>query len=321
MDDVNLEMIQKHKFPLQFFPDNRLSRKGYTHTRFRLHGKSLFDLINIHLIHDASNLISCESSPSVYCEFRRRALEYTLDRVHKEDNVLVPFFIFGDFNFRLEARSVLHRLSSGLQREESEKDLVLFKDNEDQVLLSIGKKEFQVENHEEAFIEQWSQWTEFDKETNHLEERLSELPISFPPTYPYEEDPNQGQRYLRTRCPAWCDRILFSHQTKPLIKPREGNQGSTHSGPKPGIVYDVIGKDICMGDHKPVFLSFDLHCKELSESISSGTPILSMTQTNRCPRVESPTYTDLLSNTNLPCTRYVEIKDVARSKLFKETTV
>lgn len=41
---------------------------------------SAFDLVNIHLFHDASNLVAWEKSPSVYSGTRQKALGYVLDR-------------------------------------------------------------------------------------------------------------------------------------------------------------------------------------------------------------------------------------------------
>jgi inositol polyphosphate 5-phosphatase INPP5A len=98
---------EKAKFPQQFFPECKWSRKGFLRTRWILDGTT-FDLINIHLFHDASNLAACEQYPSVYCKSRRRALLHTLERFHKDSkNVLVPFFIFGDFNFRCDTEGVV----------------------------------------------------------------------------------------------------------------------------------------------------------------------------------------------------------------------
>lgn len=42
--------------------------------------RSAFDLVNIHLFHDASNLVAWETSPSVYAGIRHKALGYVLDR-------------------------------------------------------------------------------------------------------------------------------------------------------------------------------------------------------------------------------------------------
>lgn len=36
-------------------------------------------------------------------------------------------------------------------------------------------------------------------------------------SYPYSEDSNQGQHYMNTRCPAWCDRVLMSPSAKELV--------------------------------------------------------------------------------------------------------
>lgn len=38
------------------------------------------DLVNVHLFHDASNLIACNSSPSIYSANRKRALRYVINR-------------------------------------------------------------------------------------------------------------------------------------------------------------------------------------------------------------------------------------------------
>ena len=38
------------------------------------------DLVNVHLFHDASNLVACTASPSVYSHNRRTALRYVIDR-------------------------------------------------------------------------------------------------------------------------------------------------------------------------------------------------------------------------------------------------
>ncbi|KAJ8793995.1 hypothetical protein J1605_003405 [Eschrichtius robustus] len=48
--------------------------------------RGAFDLVNIHLFHDASNLVAWETSPSVYSGIRHKALGYVLDR----DNAQSP---------------------------------------------------------------------------------------------------------------------------------------------------------------------------------------------------------------------------------------
>lgn len=79
----NIEAVptkEKAKFPQHFFPECKWSRKGFLRTRWEVNG-TVFDMINIHLFHDASNLAASEESPSVYCKSRRRALVYTLERL------------------------------------------------------------------------------------------------------------------------------------------------------------------------------------------------------------------------------------------------
>lgn len=342
-EDPGPSIAEKQKFPLKYFPENRWSRKGYLRTRWSLNGTQL-DLINIHLFHDASNLVSVEEVPSIYCNFRRKALQYTLDKVQADQHQSLPLFIFGDFNFRLEGKSVLTKLTRGLSRQCSETpdrvtDHVQFLNDQDQLVLSIGKKEFTLETaHDETFQDSWNQWTEYDQEKENIAERLSEAPLNFPPTYPFQEDPDAGAKYMRTRCPAWCDRVLFSHPTRQIME-----------SPEESCQYDIIGRTVCMGDHKPVFLQFrlkpdvsnvDIPTYSRSNSPGSNSNYLqqqgSKESPTKCPRVESPNYTDLLNNEHLkddhpldtdspaagsPCTRYIEIKDVNNVKLFKETTV
>lgn len=48
-------------------------------TRWNVNG-SIFDMVNVHLFHDASNLIAAEEYPSIYCKSRRRALVHILER-------------------------------------------------------------------------------------------------------------------------------------------------------------------------------------------------------------------------------------------------
>lgn len=39
------------------------------------------DLVNVHLFHDASNLVACNSSPSIYSANRKNALRYVINRL------------------------------------------------------------------------------------------------------------------------------------------------------------------------------------------------------------------------------------------------
>lgn len=79
---------------------------------------SLFDLINVHLFHDASNLLAAERSPSIYSKCRRNALKFTLESLPLDSTGKhVPYVIFGDFNFRLDA----HRLVEVRREREGER--------------------------------------------------------------------------------------------------------------------------------------------------------------------------------------------------------
>ena len=79
-----------------------------------------------------------------------------------------------------------------------------------------------------------------------MKDSVTEYPLAFPPPYPFSED-SKTTSYMKTRCPAWCDRVLMSNELKSkLIKNSEE------------VLYDIIGKEVCMGDHKPVFLKCHL---------------------------------------------------------------
>ncbi|OQR79237.1 type I inositol 1, partial [Tropilaelaps mercedesae] len=76
-----------------------------------------------------------------------------------------------------------------------------------------------------------------DKEPKFFKEELDEFKIHFPPTYPYSESADDGCSFMGTRCPSWCDRVLFGQKARNSLKMRL-------------IEYDIVGKDHCMGDHK-----------------------------------------------------------------------
>lgn len=70
-------------------------------------------------------------------------------------------------------------------------------------------------------------------------EHLTEFPVTFPPSYPFEEKITQAASYMQTRCPAWCDRVLLSHTARKLISDDDND-----------VEYGLMGRNICMGDHK-----------------------------------------------------------------------
>ncbi|KZC15014.1 Type I inositol 1,4,5-trisphosphate 5-phosphatase [Dufourea novaeangliae] len=256
----NIEAVttkEKAKFPQEFFPECKWSRKGFLRTRWSISG-TIFDLINIHLFHDASNFIAMETFPSVYSKTRRRALEHTLDRFHNDKYSNVPYFLFGDFNFRTDTAGVIKKLTEDTQeRRMSNKGNISklqFHNKDDDLVLTLGKKEFSYCEHQNVFMENSGQWLrEYDRELEDFDGRLFEFPIKFVPSYPFEEDINEGSNYMKTRVPAWCDRVLLSATAKMLIQ----DVSSSDS-----VEYGIIGPTTCMGDHKPVYLRANLALDE-----------------------------------------------------------
>ncbi|XP_014230971.1 type I inositol 1,4,5-trisphosphate 5-phosphatase isoform X2 [Trichogramma pretiosum] len=250
----NIETVptkEKAKFPQDFFPECKWSRKGFLRTRWSING-TVFDLINIHLFHDASNFIAMETFPSVYSKTRRRALEHTLDRFHNDNYPNVPYFVFGDFNFRTDTAGVIKKLTTDTRESQTSNKGTLsklqFHNENDDVILSLGKKEFKHHHHQTVFSEDSGEWLrEYDKEMSDFEDRLFEFPIKFVPSYPFEEDVKEGTSYMQTRVPAWCDRVLMSPTAKSLVKDLSVPNSTE---------YGIIGPETCMGDHKPVFLLF-----------------------------------------------------------------
>ncbi|ERE77982.1 type I inositol-1,4,5-trisphosphate 5-phosphatase-like protein [Cricetulus griseus] len=301
-------MLEKEKFPQDYFPECKWSRKGFIRTRWCI-ADCAFDLVNIHLFHDASNLVAWETSPSVYSGVRHKALGYVLDRIIDQRFEKVSYFVFGDFNFRLDSKSVVETLCTkatmqtvrAADTNEVVKLIFRESDNDRKVVLQLEKKLFDYFNQDvfrdnngtaihcssvslqkraglseisaehsmtrcnktrgKSSCQGWTRqpsrrkWVgssadllEFDKELSVFKDRLYELDISFPPSYPYSEDSSQGEQYMNTRCPAWCDRILMSLSAKELVLKSESEEKVA--------TYDHIGPNVCMGDHKPVFLAF-----------------------------------------------------------------
>lgn len=253
--------VEKEKFPKNFWPDFKWSRKGFMRTRWIIHNQGL-DLVNVHLFHDASNLIACNASPSIYSANRKNALRYVINRISDSRYPPLPFWLFGDFNFRLDALSVVQHLSTSADVQtvkkdssnEVEKIICEEKDNNHQVLLHIEEKMFTY-LHQAVFREDNGRaLLKYDKEVAAFHDVIREEEITFPPSYPYSEEYTKPTQYMNTRCPAWCDRILMSHTAHEFIHKRDDGEKSA--------VYNTVGPNICMGDHKPVFLFFSLKTNE-----------------------------------------------------------
>ncbi|KAM4616446.1 inositol polyphosphate-5-phosphatase A [Polymixia lowei] len=259
MDGVTT--VQKEKFPKNFWPDFKWSRKGFMRTRWIIHDQGL-DLVNVHLFHDASNLIACNSSPSIYSANRKKALRYVINRISDSSCPPLPFFLFGDFNFRLDTLSLVQHLSTSADVQtvkkdssnEVEKIICEEKDNDHKVLLHIEAKLFDY-LHQAVFREDNGKaLLKYDKEVTTFHDVIREEEILFPPSYPYSEDYTKPTQYMNTRCPSWCDRVLMSHGASEFIHRREDGES--------GVFYNTLGPNVCMGDHKPVFLFFTLKINE-----------------------------------------------------------
>lgn len=257
----NIEHVgvkEKAKFPPDIFPESKWSRKGFMRTRWNV-CDTVFDLINIHLFHDACNFIAMENFPSRYSKNRQNALGYALQKFASDPYNKVPYFIFGDFNFRLDTKGIIQKLTSQAipvcvkSARNGEVEKIVYKDpgNENKVILTLAKKVFDCDRHEETFYSCGKWLQEYDKEPKVFEE-LFEFDISFPPSYPFKEDTCSGSSYMRTRCPSWCDRVLLSKSAQEIINmsPLEGSCSP--------VIYQLIGENAAMGDHKPVMLLYNL---------------------------------------------------------------
>ncbi|XP_063435125.1 inositol polyphosphate-5-phosphatase A-like isoform X1 [Mytilus trossulus] len=271
----NIETVQikeKAKFPQDFFPDFKWSRKGFIRTRWNIKN-CIFDLVNIHLFHDASNIISMQESPSVYSKNRKAAFIHTLKRFEEDQYDKVPQFIFGDFNFRLDSNALINELtkkttSNQTKGKKGQVNKICYTEEvNNKVVLTLETKGFDChEKHSEIFLKKSKHLRKYDNEMILYKDRLFEYEINFPPSYPFSEDVSDGLSYMKTRCPSWCDRLLLSHSAKNIIVQNETVV------PK----YDTIGKDSCMGDHKPIFLFFHLKKSQgnLEDSVvSSQSPL------------------------------------------------
>ncbi|VDK44847.1 unnamed protein product [Cylicostephanus goldi] len=122
-------------------------------------------------------------------------------------------------------------------------------------VLRIEKKRFDYFN-QKKLLDDWKSYLEDDREPSKFSQ-LHELPINFPPTfnhdrclsnsnyletlslcsYPWSEDPDESEVMMKTRAPAWCDRVLMNDSAFELVK-------------KGSPTYSSFGRDVCTGDHK-----------------------------------------------------------------------
>ena len=58
-------------------------------------------------------------------------------------------------------------------------------------------------------------------------------------SYPFSEELERPHEYMESRCPSWCDRIVFNRNMKAILDTRSSN-----------VDYSMLGENTCMGDHK-----------------------------------------------------------------------
>ncbi|EYC14768.1 hypothetical protein Y032_0039g145 [Ancylostoma ceylanicum] len=113
-------------------------------------------------------------------------------------------------------------------------------------VLRIERKRFDYFN-QKKLLNDWKSYLEDDREAANFKQ-LHELPINFPPTYPWSENPDESEVMMKTRAPAWCDRVLMNANAYEVVK--RGNPS-----------YSSFGRDVCTGDHKG-----DVSKKQLGEN-------------------------------------------------------
>lgn len=247
--------IRKYKFPMSCYSKTakRLPRKGFAWTKWRIQNR-VYDFLNLHLTHDASNVYCAMKSPTKYSKHRRRAFQYVLERIQGTESD--HQFIFGDLNVRVDTKALVEHLMSSkakrslFQDDEGEPTSLVFKslENPHLELLKIENRRFEMRSYEDFTRDKVPDLIKFDYELDWLkqEHQFAELPITFVPTYPHEEDPEGlGTAFATVRCPSWCDRVVFDSKLyDDIIK-------SSHNAR-----YESFGGDTFLGDHKPVFLAF-----------------------------------------------------------------
>lgn len=287
------DFIFKERFEKKFFPEFNWSRKGFVQTKWRIRNNTL-NLVNVHLFHDASNLVALSVSPSIYSENRKKALKYTVDRINStkcESEINNYNVIFGDFNFRLDLGPMIEKYtlkckSNGIKSEDSTQKT--FKDVNEKEIFVIADKKFKW-NYCKDIQAEINNLIEFDKELSTSEEPLYECSRNFPPSYPFMEDLVNFNKYMETRCPAWCDRIIFNSDFNDIINDQEN------------VIYDMMGKGVPMGDHKPIYLVFDFKSQKFLDTVNeqSNEPITNIDSNNNNDyKLKNNLDTNILNDSN-----------------------
>uniref|UniRef100_A0A8C5QTJ4 inositol-polyphosphate 5-phosphatase n=1 Tax=Leptobrachium leishanense TaxID=445787 RepID=A0A8C5QTJ4_9ANUR len=239
-------IVHKERFPQEFWAEFPWTRKGFMRTRWQIDNRN-FDLVNLHLFHDASNLVSYDCSPSVYSDNRKKALNHILTRIQDSE---VPFFLFGDFNFRLDLKNLILEQGWDLKTGKDSEGKTIVYEQDGEVRLIMKRKCFEYHNVKILEEDSGRALLLYDSEPCPFLDGLTEIPISFPPSYPFSEMVSRPSEFMGTRCPAWCDRVFMSHSARELLNKIKDGESQ--------VRYDRIGAEVCMGDHKPVFLFFKM---------------------------------------------------------------
>lgn len=89
---------------------------------------------------------------------------------------------------------------------------------------------------------------------------LVEAPITFPPTYKYNQGTQTFDSSKKQRVPSYTDRILFQSLCKELRKKKKSLDDISETSSIECLVYDSL-RSICSSDHKPVYALFAVTVK------------------------------------------------------------
>ncbi|UYV60386.1 INPP5A, partial [Cordylochernes scorpioides] len=185
----NIERVstkEKDKFPQEFFPEKVLYCS-------HLKTNNLTNIISSILLY-----VHKSSLPGVsQCKWSRKGFMRTRWCINDTQLDLVNVHLFHDIsNFVAMERKITKQASPILVKCATNGDIVkmLYRDPANENKLR-----------------------EFDKELQAFQDQLFEFEVSFPPSYPYEEVEDRENTYMKTRCPAWCDRILLSKSARALV--------------------------------------------------------------------------------------------------------
>lgn len=224
------------------------SRKGFLLTSLRV-GARVVSFCNCHLYHDESNEDAVAQTPSKYYTQREKGFLELISECLKVINKEDPFFIFGDFNTRLDGKSLLEYVSRVHQIQVVVSPKAITSPPLFWNLFRAGEKTVHLQR---LFDIEPQLLVDIVEEQAQL--HLGEMPVGFYPTFKYlastpeccsptlctpesekkaKEERNHGctscshrvheegsrssvsgivfrKEFSKSRIPAWCDRVLFN---------------------------------------------------------------------------------------------------------------